>query len=330
MHARRQDHTNGRRTGRDITPARIAAIDIGSNSIRGVIADVAADRTYTLLADERFQTRLAADIAETGALSEERMEDSLAALEHLLLMAGEHDVSLVRAVATEAVRQARNSDDFIARARTRLALDIEIIDGETEGCFAFLSARANFELPNRVCIFDIGGGSLELVQVVRDRVKQVRSLPLGAVRLLAALPDAEDPPSPATLDGLADRVRHELAAALGPRVRPVPTLIGSGGTVTSLVGVTVAARGGDPLAIQGQSISAAECHDAWASLAALPREERMDVPGLAPYRADTCVPGGVVVCELMRLLDAENLFANQRGLREGILLDTIARLGRRR
>lgn len=307
---------------------RVAAIDIGSNSIRGVVAEVAPDGSYRIIDDERSQTRLAAGLAATGALAPDRIEASLSALEQLTRIARARGANTIRAVATAAVRAASNGDEFLAAARDRLGLAIEIIDGETEGHFAFASAAANFDLPDPACVIDIGGGSLEIVIAYGGQIAEVYSLPLGAVRLLATLPADEDPPSPRALKRLRTEVREALGAELGQDLPRVSTLIGSGGTITSLVGVSVAARGGSPLSLQGAEASAEEVRDAFDRLSAMRRAERGRVPGLAAYRADTVVPGGVVIVEVLRMFGAARILANQKGLREGILIDTIARIGR--
>lgn len=307
---------------------RIAAIDIGSNSIRGIVAEVAPDGTYRIIDDERFQTRLAAGLAATGRIAADRADASVTALEHLLRVARARGADTVRALATAAVRTAANGPEFLASVHDRLGLAIEVIDGPTEARLAFLSAEANFDLPDPVGVLDIGGGSLELVIARHGAITDVHSFPLGAVRLLADLPADEDPPSADALDALAAAVSAELSAGLGEEPPGVHTVIGSGGTVTSLVGVAVAARGEDPFSLQGAEVSAGDLERTWEQLATLPRKRRARTPGLAAYRADTVVPGGLVVREVMRQLGAERLIANQKGLREGILLDTIATLGR--
>ena len=309
-------------------PAIIAAIDIGSNSIRGVVAEVGADGTYRIIDDERFQTRLGAGLAATGTIADDRMAASIEALRTLLAVASSRGATTVRAVATAAVRSATNGDEFLAAVHDRLGLDIEIIDGETEGRFAFASASANFDLPDPAGIIDIGGGSLEIVIAHAGQITDIHSLPLGAVRLLSRLPADEDPPSPRALKRLRAEVDQVLSAALGDGIPRIGTLIGSGGTITSLVGVAAASRGESPLSLQGAEASSAEVADTLDRLSGMRSSARARVPGLAAYRADTVIPGGIVVTGIISMFGAKRILANQRGLREGILLDTIARIGR--
>jgi exopolyphosphatase/guanosine-5'-triphosphate,3'-diphosphate pyrophosphatase len=308
--------------------SRIAAIDIGSNSIRGVVAEVAGDGTYRIIDDERFQTRLGANLATAGAIGPDRIAASLEALDTLLAVAASRGVTTVRAVATAALRSASNGHELLNAARDRFGLEIEIIDGETEGRFAFASASANFELPDPACVIDIGGGSLEIVLALGGQITHIHSLPLGAVRMLSRLPADQDPPSPRALRALRTEVRTALHEVLGDHPPRVGTIIGSGGTITSLVGVAAANRGESPVSLQGAEASADEIRAVFARLSAVPSAARAKTPGLAVYRADTVISGGVVVGETLRLFGATRLLANQRGLREGILLDTIARLGR--
>jgi len=168
------------------TPAliRLGAIDIGTNSIRLVVAEVEPDGRYRVLEEEREMTRLGHGLFARGRLLNEPMERSLAALAKMNTIAKGFEVAELRAVATSAVREAANGRAFCQEIRRRCGLRVEIITGEEEAQFALRSALHHFDLAGRsAAIVDIGGGSMEVTLTAGAVVDEVLTLPLGAVRL---------------------------------------------------------------------------------------------------------------------------------------------------
>lgn len=305
---------------------RIAVIDIGSNAIRCTVADVLTHDALMVVADERIQTRLASGLVSTGRLSEESITASIEALATLLALTREHGTGAVRAIATAAVRTAANGHEFVERVRKELGLAIEVIDGRREARLALTSAAAEFELPDPVCVADIGGGSLEVVVLRGGRTEQTASLPLGAVVVLNRLPAGDAPPPRSTIDHLSGSIREEIAAALGDAPAPVPTAICSGGTITSLVGAVAARRGDSPLDIHGARASVEDLREVASDVATLDLAGRGRIPGIPPYRAQTVLPGSLVMLELLSHLGTRTVIANRRGIREGVMIEMARQL----
>ena len=305
---------------------RIAVIDIGSNAIRCTVADVLTHDALMIVADDRVQTRLASGLVSTGRLAEDSMAASLDALTTLLALTREHEADAVRAIATAAVRTASNGQEFVDRVHTELGLAIEVIDGQREARLALTSAAAAFELPDPVCVADIGGASLEVMVIRANRPECTASLSLGAVVVGNRLPAGDAPPAPERLAQVGAGIRDELAVSCKRVTGPVPTAICSGGTITSLIGAVNARRGGSPVDIHGVWASIGELREIADEVAASTLTQRGRIPGIPPYRAQTVLPGSLVMMELFSLLETETVIANRRGIREGLMIEMARQL----
>ncbi len=165
-------------------PVRLAAIDIGTNSVRLLVVDAYGPDDYRTVDDEKVTTRLGEGFSNSGQLSQEAMQRTLEAVINLKEIAEGRGANRIQAVATSAAREASNGDRFIARLSEEAGLVPVVISGTEEAQLAYLSARHNFHLGSeRVVCLDIGGGSLELVSTTGAAIQQLLSLPLGAVRL---------------------------------------------------------------------------------------------------------------------------------------------------
>src|ERR1051325_1550492 len=164
------------RPGRKPDATRIAAIDVGSNSIRQIIADVSADGSIAVVDEIKAAPRLAAGLGRTGRLDELAMDRALDALGNMAALAKKLDADKVVAVATSAVREARNADEFLAKVKSVTGLSLRILSGLDEARLSYLSALAHFELgESRTAVVDLGGGSLELALSLDDVVDRLRS-----------------------------------------------------------------------------------------------------------------------------------------------------------
>jgi exopolyphosphatase/guanosine-5'-triphosphate,3'-diphosphate pyrophosphatase len=307
-----------------VSPIRLAAIDIGTNSIRLIVAEVEPDGRYRVLDEEREMTRLGHSLFTRGRLASEPMERSLAALTKLKVIADGFMVAELRAVATSAVREASNGRAFCQEVRRRCGLRVEIISGEEEAQFALRSAMRHFDLAGRsVAIVDIGGGSMEVTLTAGGVVDEVLTLPLGAVRLTERYD---------TAGGLSPKrwrkLRRGIDRVLDETLRKPPfhpeIMIGSGGTFTNLGEMAQLEREGTARAIQGYAISRGEVVHLLQRLRATPLAERREIPGLNPNRADIIVAGAAAVARLAKRLDTQQILVNTGGLRDGLLLTMIA------
>jgi exopolyphosphatase/guanosine-5'-triphosphate,3'-diphosphate pyrophosphatase len=302
---------------------RVAAIDIGSNSVRLLVAEALRGGAYRILDEEREPTRLGRSVDKNGQLDEESMARTIEALRTFRQIADGFQATHLRTIATCAVREARNGPDFCRRVREQVGIDVEVISGEKEAHYAFESVRHAFDLAGRnVVVADIGGGSTEIVFASGSLVESIVSTPLGAVRLTEQFGTAEDVSPDAFV-----RLQEAVATCLKKRVaKPLFAphfLVGSGGTFTTLAELAMAARHevGQPVA--GCRISHAEVRHLLDRLRRLPLKGRRSEAGMTPDRADIIVAGLAIVDGLMRRFRINMLVVHTRGVRDGLVRELI-------
>ena len=300
---------------------RISAIDIGSNSIRQIIADVSPTGSIRVVDEMKAAPRLGGGIQETGELSREAGEAALEALGRMEELATQLGAMRTRAVATSAVRDAANADEWLARVKVETGLDVEVLDGADEARLSFRSAQAHFDLGiGRAAVIDIGGGSLELVLSADGLIERLISLPLGAIRLTEKY-FAKGITSRA-MKKLRRRVRRALKEEFSARDWRGSQVIGSGGTFTNLAGILLARQGvSTARTVHGAVVQRVELEHIVDYLAALSPLERQQVPGLNAARSDIIVAGLAVIAEVLARLEAKSLAVSSYGIREGILLE---------
>lgn len=310
-------------------PVRLAAIDVGSNSTRLVIAEAYPDGTYRLLDDERELTRLAHGLVQTGRLDPAVMARAVEVIARLRGIAEGHGCSRIRAVATAAVREATNGAEFVALVRERAGLDLKIIGAEEEAALAYLSvSRAFGDLRTLAAgVVDIGGGSTQVVLSQRGAVEAVATLPLGAVRLTEQFGGPE-----ACAGKRFKEMREFIRATVRERIGEPPLrpelLVGTGGTQTTLAAIAMHREGAIPAGlaeatVQGYQLRDETVHEILDELREMSLEKRQRVPGLAPERADIVVAGLTVIEAVMRHLGATRLRIHERGVRDGVLIQMI-------
>jgi exopolyphosphatase/guanosine-5'-triphosphate,3'-diphosphate pyrophosphatase len=225
-----------------------------------------------------------------------------------------HEVRRIAAVATAAVREAENGEEFVERVRA-LDIPLRIISAETEAALSYRSAAHHFPGRGPTLVADIGGGSLELIGAVDGRIRLTDSLPLGAVRLTELqLP----------VKALREQIRRALERAIPHRDWAGSSVIGSGGTFATLGRMVLAHRGvptGHP--VHGVEVKTGELEQLLTELMAMTPEQRRQVPGLKPERADIIVAGLAVAAELLDRVGATGVRVNGYGLREGVLLEMV-------
>jgi exopolyphosphatase/guanosine-5'-triphosphate,3'-diphosphate pyrophosphatase len=301
---------------------RIAAIDIGSNSIRQIVADVSPDGGIQVVDEMKAAPRLAMGLVESGLLDEDAMSRAVEAIARMATLARQLGAERVEAVATSAVRDAANGDEFVQRVERDTGLRIRVLDGEEEARLSFRSALAHFDLGSgRAVVADIGGGSLELVLSVDGVIERIASLPLGAVRLTERfLSDGSTRPK--LLRALRREVRAQLRPHLPMRDWRGAPLIGSGGTFTNLAGLYLTRQGiFTARSVHAARIPRGDVEHLLELLHSMTPEERRELEGLNADRADIIVAGLAVVAEVMARLEARDVQVSRYGIREGILLE---------
>jgi len=303
------------------TRERYGAIDVGSNSIRCLVAEYGPVSGITVIDEVKEQPRLAAGLAATGRLDPAAMERALAAIHRMRDVCQRRGVTRIAAVATSAVRDARNGRQFAQMVREELDLELQIIDAEREAELSYRSVAHHFPMEDgRTIVADIGGGSLELIASVDGLVERSLSLPFGAVRLTETHLTADDDRK--AVRALRSFLRRQFRRKLPLRDWSGKTLIGSGGSFTNLGRMAVARRGLSPSeAVHGMSVSTAEVEQLLDWLTSMPAEKRAQVPGLNPQRADIILAGLAVTAELLERIESRGIKISAFGLREGLLLE---------
>lgn len=292
---------------------RIAAIDVGSNTVLLTVAEYDPDAGLVVIEEGEDQPRLGAGLSATGQLSDGAIRRALETLTAMRDVCKRHGVQRIAAVATAAVRDARNGAEFVERARA-LGIPLRIISPETEAALSYRSAAHHFPGGKRQLVADIGGGSLELIGANHGRVELSRSLPLGAVRLTElGLP----------LDQLRGHIRRELSGPVPLAEWAGSTVIGSGGTFATLASIALARRGSAGRAVHGTAVSTEEVDQLLGMLTGLSPEQRRQTPGLRAERADIIEAGLAVVAELLEAVGADDVTVSGFGLRDGLLLEMV-------
>ena len=301
---------------------RIAAIDIGSNSIRQIVADVSPTGGIRIIDEMKAAPRLGAGLAHAGRLSASSMSHALEAVERMATLARQLGAARIHVVATSAVREADNRRDFLDLVREETGLRVRLLTGEDEARLSFRSALAHFDLGvRRAVVVDIGGGSLELAMSADGLVERLESFPFGALRLTEEF--FGERPKPKQLKKLRAKVRDGIRRALPVRDWRGALLIGSGGTFTNLGAMHLAARG-LPFdgRVHGTQVPREEVEHLLDTLLASSRQEREAIPGLNPARADIILAGIAVTAEVMARIEAVEVTVSGYGIREGLLLES--------
>jgi exopolyphosphatase/guanosine-5'-triphosphate,3'-diphosphate pyrophosphatase len=279
----------------------VAVIDIGTNSTRLLVADVVADGSGLIeLEREARVTRLGRGVDTSGQLAPDAIEDVCAAVSDWLDLAAPHQPDHIVALATSAVRDASNGDALLAELRERFALDARVIDGLLEARLTYRGATCGRDPGPATLVFDIGGGSTELVVGDGSEFSFHESLELGVVRHSERfLPS--DPPAASELEALADSLASELTACRGRYGGPTPAhAIAVAGTPTSLAGIELELVPYDATSVEGHLLELSRLPNHLSRLASLPLAERREVKALHPDRAATIVCGVVILISTMR------------------------------
>jgi exopolyphosphatase/guanosine-5'-triphosphate,3'-diphosphate pyrophosphatase len=310
---------------------RVAAIDIGSNSIRQIVADVSDSGVIRVVDELKAQPRLGTGVAGTGAMRPESMRSALDALARMATLARQLGAARIEAVATSAVRDAANGREFLESVDRETGLRVRALDGEAEARLTFRSALAHFDLGvGRWVVMDIGGGSVELALSADGLLDRLTSVPFGAIRMteeyLGGASGQNGTSSPRSIRQGVMKLRRSVREALRTEL-PVrdwrgARVIGSGGTFTNLAGMYLSRRQvGTARTVHGTRVPRDELEHILDALQDMTLAERAAVPGLNPQRADIIVAGLAVVAEVMGRVDARDVVVSAYGIREGVLLE---------
>jgi exopolyphosphatase/guanosine-5'-triphosphate,3'-diphosphate pyrophosphatase len=306
---------------------RLAAIDIGSNSVRLLVAEALRGGTYRILDEEREPTRLGRSVSEKGQLDDESMERTITALRTFKQIAAGYQATSLRTIATCAVREARNGPEFCRRVREQVGLDVEVISGDREARLAFSSVQNAFDLSGKnVIVADIGGGSTEIVFATGNLIESIFSTPLGAVRLTEQFALGEGA-VPETFQRDIARMDEEIALCLKKRTtRPLFAphfLVGCGGTFTTLAELVMASKKEVDIPVAGYKVSHAEVRHLLDRLLKMPLRSRRTMAGMTPDRADIILAGLSIIDALLKRFRVNTLMIHTRGVRDGLVREML-------
>jgi exopolyphosphatase/guanosine-5'-triphosphate,3'-diphosphate pyrophosphatase len=305
----------------------VAAVDIGTNSVRLLVADVdgTSPRDAKIVPlDRRMRiTRLGQGVDGSRALAPEAIARTTAVLREYRDALAEYGVTRVRATATSAARDATNRDEFFTAAHDALGVTPELLSGEEEAALSFLGATADLDAPAPYLVVDIGGGSTEFV-LGTDAPVGLVSLDMGCVRITEQFIHS-DPPAPEELSNAVAVVRDLVAEV--PRVIPgaldAATLVGLAGTVTTVAAVEQGLPEYDPDKIHHFRLTREAAEDVFRTLATERVEQRKHNPGLEPGRVDVIVGGAAVLVGIFRVLGFDEMLVSEADILDGLVRSQV-------
>jgi exopolyphosphatase / guanosine-5'-triphosphate,3'-diphosphate pyrophosphatase len=305
---------------------RIAAVDIGSLTVRLAVAEVLGPGRFRVILHHREVTGLGREVAETGLLGRADEDRTLEALDGFAREMAARGVERGQGVATQAVRQAGNGQEFLRAAAAVLNIPVRLLTPEEEGHLALsgvLSALDSRYLDTGpLVVFDVGGGSSEFILVQRARQPVFAGLPLGVLSLSRARP-LGDPPRPEKVAGLTAELFRELQDFYRKHFREIIlgslTLVGTAGAVTTLAAMAQGLTVYDPERVNNYTLTKEHVADLAERLASLPERERARLPGIEPAKAGVMVAGVLIIQTILQVFGQDHLVTIDAGLLEGVL-----------
>jgi exopolyphosphatase/guanosine-5'-triphosphate,3'-diphosphate pyrophosphatase len=308
---------------------RRAVIDVGTNSIKLLVADV-RERRVQPVHEESRQTRLGKGFYETRRLQPESIAHTAAAVWEFAEIAREKNSGTIRVIATSAARDAVNPDDLTSAVERASGLKVEIISGDQEADWAFRGVTTDLELAQTpLLLLDVGGGSTEFILGRGTEKHFAQSFPLGTVRLLERFPHG-DPPTRAEFSKCRDWLKFFLQKEVHPKLEPALRrenhsaqiqLAGTGGTATILARMELKSDRYDRERIERTILSFEKIVARRKILWKLPLEERKEIPGLPKSRADVILTGIIIYEAIMEEFGFKQLRVSTRGLRFAAVMD---------
>lgn len=297
---------------------KLASIDIGTNSMRLLITDYEKEFQHR----EKYVdiTRIGRGVDHRGYISEEAMERNLRSLKKFVDQARRENCEEIFIMGTSALRDSKNRQEFVDRAKKETGLMIDIISGEEEALLGFYGVASDLQESGYVLIIDIGGGSTEFILGdKRQGILFTKSENIGSVRLTEKFL-REDPPSMrelAEMEAFIRRIAEETVDIL--RTYPIKKLIGIGGTATSLSAMVQQLEPYESEKVHRSLIFKAEVEAIFCELVLRTLSQRMEMPGLQPERADVIIAGTHILCTLMKMLSMNEILISEYDNLEGLI-----------
>ncbi len=305
---------------------RFAGIDIGTLTCRLLIADLAPGQPLQEVRSDRRILRLGEGVDQTKRLSPAAMDRVIQCLQEWRNVINDYHVEASSIVATSAVRDAANRDEFLARVKREVGFDVEVISGEEEARRTLLGIRSG--LPGGVTdilALDIGGGSTEFILDRSGQKPMIRSIDIGVVRLCERLLH-HDPPTDEEVCQAQEWVTRETKAAesdMGDYRQA--TFVGTAGTITSLASMAQKLPTYEPARIHNYVLKLETIRELEQTLLSRTKAERVGLPGLEKNREEVIAAGAIIIRTIMETLGQQGVLVSDLGLREGVLIDMAVR-----
>ena len=299
--------------------SRYAVIDVGTNSVKFVVADRLDDGSWRTIVERSEVTRLGEGLDESGELQPEPMARTVEAIAGMVEEAQREGVAEIAAVGTAGLRIASNSAAFVADVQGRTGVEIEVISGEEESRLAYVAVTAALGTDEgTLVVFDTGGGSSQFTFGHAGQVDERFSVNVGAVKYTERF-GLDGPVDEATVQAALEAVAADLSALDG---RPAPdTLVGMGGAVTNLTAVGLELEPYDATRIQGATLAVGEIDRQIELYRTRTADERRELRGLQPKRAEVILTGACIVRTIVTTLGKDACVVSDRGLRHGVLAE---------
>ena len=297
-----------------------ATIDIGTNSVLLLIGEAGPDGVVRPVVDEARVTRLGQGLANSGLISDKAAERTIAAIEDYLGLCDKHNVRGIAAVGTATLRRAANAKDFLLVAERMLGLRVEVISAEREAELTYIASAHDFG--EGIVVIDIGGGSTEIISSPSGSRRLV-SIPIGSVSLTEGFLHT-DPPSAEEIDSLRRHVRETLAEMADPAAfarAHEAKLIATAGTATTLAAIHLGLEPYRPEEAHGKILAVTELRAIIDELKSKTVEQRKQIKGLIPERADVILAGAELLHEAMGQLGYTEVTVSDRGVKWGLFYE---------
>ncbi len=297
---------------------KISAIEIGTNSTKFAIAQLRKDNKFSIVKKSSTINRLSKDMYKDNYISKDAIESGIKIIGEYIEESKKDKINLVSIFSTSVLRDAENREEFSQKIKKLYGMDIEILSGEKEAQYSFIACRnlmVNAESP--CMVIDIGGGSTEVIIGNKNKIVQKLSLDIGAVRM-SELYIKTDPIPQRDIETIITKTKNEFIN-LGVKCADKVQLIGTGGSIKSIGTLFSDVGYKEEKAIHGVRVSKTMVETIYKMLSVLPIDERRKLKGLSPKRADTIIPGVLILLSAMEASGAEEITISSMGVIEGFL-----------
>lgn len=297
---------------------KIGAIDIGTNSMRLLVAEYIDGKLYNR---EKFvnTTRIGQGVDSEGYISEEAIERNIKALKEFSDIANEKGCEYIYCIGTSALRDSKNGNEFINLAKAETNVDVDIISGEEESNLGFIGVLQGLDDTNNILVLDIGGGSTEFILGDESGIKYAKSENVGALRMTEKFL-ATDPICENEFEDMSNFIEETISDTINIlREKNIRQIVGIGGTITSVSAINQELETYFMEKIHGSKVNEKELDNILQNLKKMTLNDKKNIKGLQPKRADIITAGVRILNIIMKKLEKENIIVSEYDNLEGLI-----------